>query len=226
MITPPRRRFSGAPLEPAFEIRRGGRSLRTFAAAVLTSALLAGCGSTSVLKDGEPLAATALKTTALARKGDESDARLAPRLSVMLAAGPQLNANEERKPLSLVVRIYQLRAVQSFQALTYAQAMSPQLTEETLGTDLIAVKEVVLLPGKRYEFKPRLPGDAQAIGVVGLFHTPASGRWKLAFDAPASLKDGITVGAHVCTLTAGHGALIEATRPEEGHAPASLRCGS
>ena len=58
------------------------------------------------------------------------------------------------------------------------------------------------------ELAVKVAGEADTIGVAGLFRAPHADRWKLAFDARRSADSGIVVGAHACALTAGAGTLL------------------
>ena len=135
-----------------------------------------------------------------------------------------INTAPSGEPLSLVVRIYQLRSDRAFGDMAYSAASADDGGKALLKDDLIAVRDVVLIPGKSYDMPQTLPEGGTVIGIVGLFHSPAAGRWKLAFDAAASGEIGITVGAHACALTAGRGALTDASPIETARTLSGVQC--
>lgn len=144
----------------------------------------------------------------------EAAAKLAPPSSVALRihAGDQLNSAVPRRPLSLVVKVYKLRSHEQFMQLPYDAFAQAQLRSE----DVIAAREVVLLPGQRYEVQEPLPSGTTHLGVVALFATPEEFRWRFVFDIRQSAEQGITLGAHRCALNVTQGAAV-------GSPPESLR---
>lgn len=63
------------------------------------------------------------------------------------------------------------------------------------------MKEVLLVPGQRYEVLEKVSGEAYFIGVVALFRAPAARRWRATFAAADAERGGITVGLHACALS-------------------------
>ena len=97
---------------------------------------------------------------------------------------------------------------------------------EALAEELVSVREITLLPGKAYDLTLKIPGDATTIGVVGMFRTPYSGRWKLAFDSKQSMDGGITIGAHACAFSASKGVLINEISAESVRSLVGIQCNS
>ena len=129
-------------------------------------------------------------------------------------------------PLSLVTKIYVLRANEKFKGMTYPQITSAEAEKEALGEELIAAREIVLLPGKSYDITLKVPGDAASIGVVGMFRAPYQSRWKLAFDNKRSPDNGIIIGAHACAFNASKGALVSDISPETVRSMVGIQCSS
>jgi predicted component of type VI protein secretion system len=65
-----------------------------------------------------------------------------------------------------------LRSAERLKALAYARLSAPEGEREALGEDLVAVRELVLLPGKSYALALKMPGETSTIGVTGLFRAP------------------------------------------------------
>ncbi|TVT69811.1 MAG: type VI secretion system lipoprotein TssJ [Denitromonas halophila] len=141
-----------------------------------------------------------------------------------ISAGKELNTTPSGHSLSLVVRVYQLRNGRAFGELPYPAASGDDAGKAVLGEDLVAVEDVVLIPGKNYDLTQKLTADSTTIGVVGLFRSPARRRWKLTFDAVASQETGITVGAHACALTAGRGVVSGAQPADQSRTLSGVSC--
>lgn len=167
---------------------------------------LAGCAAgVSVLGAA---ASTALQAAGIG-KPDVPDSQKPPRnISLTLAAAPNLNAANDNHPLAVVVRLYVLKDPTSFQQAGFDSFTDPAKEKGALGTDLLGVREVTLIPGQRYQMVEKVSREAQAFGIVALFRDPAMRRWKFAFDPAKSEKSGIMVGLHSCAMTVASGTVI------------------
>jgi type VI secretion system protein VasD len=128
------------------------------------------------------------------------------RVPLRIHASEQLNSDGTNRPLSLVVKIYKLRAHEDFLRAPYAAFVDSAYKAD----DLLSSREVVLLPGQRYEVEENLPSGASHLGIVALFKTPEASRWRFVFDLGSS-KDGITLGAHQCALSVAQGETVGST---------------
>jgi type VI secretion system protein VasD len=186
--------------------------------------MLSGCGATlgelgSKMGLGSPAAAPAAPAAAGLPTNVEAlkalipkaleDAARAPQprsVTVRLHGAERLNVDAAGRSLALVTRIYALSGTEQFQLLT-----SETLSLDTLPRDhpaqreILAVREVVLPPGRRHEVQLTLPPGASHLAVVGLFHAPSAGRWRFVFSADDAAKTGITLGLHACALSVGAG---------------------
>lgn len=183
---------------------------------------LSGCAAMEAASTIGKAAKSALEALGL-KKPDPPpvpDALKQPRtVSIKLHASKVLNMDAQQRPLALVLKLYKLKQNIGFQQASYDTFLSPQKERETLGTDLLEVKELTLLPGQRYELTEKLSYETGYVGLVALFVNPAEQRWRLAFNAEESGKNGITVGLQSCSLTVGAGALaVDAQgKPLEGN---------
>lgn len=165
--------------------------------------LLGGCA-------GSPLNGAldgALQATGLRKPPPLPEAQQPPRkVALHLHAAPRLNVDARGQPLALLVRVYQLRQLDAFERVPQAAFLSPEAERAALGADLVAVRELTLVPGQRLDLVETMPRDAGQLGVVALFHAPASQGWRLAFAAPDAERAGVTVGMHACAMSVGAGA--------------------
>jgi len=163
-------------------------------------ALLSGCAAGSI-------ASTALELVGIRQPPELSEAQQPPRkVDIRLHASSSLNTDASGHSLALVARIYKLRQSAAFQQMPYESFLNAHAERDALGSDLVEVKEVLLVPGQHFEVQEKVPREAAFIGVVALFRAPAEQRWRLSFAASDAEKSGITVGAHACALSIGSGA--------------------
>lgn len=126
-------------------------------------------------------------------------------IQLRLQAGADLNADDQGRPLALALRLYQLRQKDTFEALPQAVFLDPQRKRELLGSDLISVREIMLTPGQHHQASEVLAPGAVYIGVVALYHAPATGRWRTAVPAAEVLRNGLTIGLSACAMVTSSG---------------------
>lgn len=165
-------------------------------------AALAGCAS-----GPGSLGAAALEASGLRKPAELPEAQKPPRIvALRLHAADKLNVDAKGRPLALVARIYTLRHNAAFERTPYAAFLNPQAEKDALGDDLVGVREVMLVPGQRYEASEKVAREAGYIGVVALFHAPAAQRWRVSAPVAEAERAGLTVGLHACALSVGSGA--------------------
>jgi type VI secretion system protein VasD len=126
----------------------------------------------------------------------------APRtVALRLHASDKLNVDADGRPLALVARLYTLRQGAAFEQAPYAAFRSAATEQEAFGADLLAVRELTLLPGQHYDLRETIVRQAAVIGIVALFHAPSAQRWRLAFDAAEAERSGLAIGVHACSLS-------------------------
>jgi len=137
---------------------------------------LTGCGLTQSVSDGTQSAFSAvfykkikvLHLDFTAREALNTDARENHSLSE-----------------SVVVRIYQLKDIKTFNRSVYQQLLNEG--ETTPGADLLATRDVVVKPGGDVSLDMPMESDAKYVAVVGLFRHPDTlkNSWKLTIDREA-----------------------------------------
>ncbi|MGY0557410.1 type VI secretion system lipoprotein TssJ [Lysobacter sp. A421] len=144
-------------------------------------------------------------------------------IALRLYAADNLNAGDSKRALSLVVRVYQLRERERFDAAAFDVFLDEQRERDVLGDDLLAVTEFLLAPGQRHEVLEHLPAEGNHLGVVALFRAPAPTRWRYTFDADQAAVDGITLGLHACAMTT-RGRSLETPLATPSHSLSSTHC--
>ncbi len=186
-------------------------------ALALAAAALAGCGT------GASIAGAVLQIAGVQRPPELPDAQKPPRnVAIRLHAAGTLNSGKSGPPLALVARIYKLRQADAFDRVPYEGFTNAHAERELLGADLLEVKEVLLIPGQRYEVTEKVSREAGYIGVVALFRAPNGQRWRAAFPAADAEKAGITIGLYSCAMTVGQGAA--ARQPSVARPLAEAQC--
>lgn len=98
-------------------------------------------------------------------------------------ADPSLNRDSSGRPLSLVLRMYQLKGHEEFNRLTFDSLVSGKSDAELLGNSLISQNEFVLLPGKTLTLDDKIAPETKFLGVVGFFRKPDSQLWRVLVNA-------------------------------------------
>jgi type VI secretion system protein VasD len=184
-----------------------------------------GAGCASVSSTGS-IAESALEAVGLKKPQapEVPDALKAPRnIQINLHASKTMNIGENGQSLSLVTRVYKLKQSAAFQQASYDTFLSSAKEKEVLGTDLIEVKELTLVPGQRYQFDEKVSKEAYFIGVVALFRSPAQQRWRVTFSSAEIEKTGITIGMHACALSVGTGTTVKAGA-DDNSSLSAVRC--
>lgn len=103
--------------------------------------------------------------------------------------GNQLNPDSDGKPLSVVMRVYQLTDLERFGASDADTLWDAP--DKALGNTLVEAREIILLPGIGQIDQWPLAKNARYVGVAAFFRDDQNARWKVAFDADSLRKDGI-----------------------------------
>lgn len=144
-------------------------------------------------------------------------------VAVRIHAGQVLNTDSSGRSLAVVVRLYSLKGTTQFSQATYAMFAAGTSDKPFANSDVITSKEVVLVPGQKYEMLEPLPNDATHLAIVALFRSPDSQRWRFVFDARSAMKTGITVGVHGCAMSVAVGETVGAQ--SDALRLAGVRCG-
>lgn len=203
-------------MEGASARGRAGAMLRPALLAVSAGLLLGACAAGGGVRQ-------AMDST-LQRVGLQTQAPRPLQVPLHLHAGDNLNAGTGARPLSLVVRVYQLRDRTRFEQAPFEVFVDEQREIDMLGGDVLAVTEFLLAPGQRHEVLEQLPVEGRHLGVVALFRQPAPVRWRLVFDPAAAGPAGITVGLHACAMTTPSAAALQTPLAGAAHSLSGSRC--
>ncbi|MGE5651478.1 MAG: type VI secretion system lipoprotein TssJ [Bacillota bacterium] len=164
------------------------------------SIFLAACSAVRATTD--KAAQLALETVGI--RAPESSAQAAPArtIRIRLDAARDLNADEDGKGLSAIVRLYKLRDKNAFLSAPYAVFGHLDREKQAFGADMMEAHELILTPGQQIDLAEKMSAETPYLGVATLFRTPDSRRWRFAFAGATAEAAGITLGVHGCAMTA------------------------
>ena len=120
--------------------------------------LLSGCGLTQSISDGS----TALVNSIMYKE--------IKTLNLDFLARPSLNNDEQGRPHTVIIRIYQLRDRQNFDSTSYSSLFTRDT--QVLKDDLLAQKDIRLRPDENTLLNIPLEPDARYIAIAGMFQSP------------------------------------------------------
>lgn len=100
------------------------------------------------------------------------------RLDIVAEADSTINRDPVGNPLSLVVRVYQLKDKGEFPRLTHDLATSGRPDPELLGPECLGKSEFTLIPGSVHQGSEELLPGTRYLGVVALFRQPDPEHWR------------------------------------------------
>ena len=114
-----------------------------------------------------------------------------------LEAVESVNPDGTGRPSPLLVKVFQLSAVDKFEAADYF-ALS-DAAEATLGADLLGVESVLLAPGDRKPYEGEFDPQTRFIGVIAGFRDIHQAKWRAVVEMPekSMLKLGKRGGVHI-----------------------------
>lgn len=111
-----------------------------------------------------------------------------------------INRDVSGQPLSVVVRLYQLKQAKEFNSLTFDLATSNRTDAELFGDSLIQRSELLLVPGTTHISTQSISPDAKFLGVVAFFRRPDAHYWRYLIDANQVRSKGLNFQALDCYL--------------------------
>lgn len=132
--------------------------------------MLTGCGLSQTVKEG-----TISMTQAVFYKQVKD-------LHLDFQARAAINISENKAPLATVVRVYQLKDRKAFDAADYYGLL--QQADVVLKGDMLAHRDVLMMPQGAVSLDMPLNNEAKFIAVVGLFRAPdmQKDNWRLVLE--------------------------------------------
>lgn len=188
--------FTNLFLLPDRRLRRRCGDLQRLLAAIALVVCLGGCQALGAVSMVSKVADFALQAS-----GIKKDGAAQPKLiDLHMEASDHLNADPAGRPLSVVTRIYKLRDPNGFLQAPYEVFGNTGKEKQAFGTDVVEVRELLLIPGQRYDTKEKITSDTAYLGVVALFRSPGSEPWRLTIAQAELEKNGAAIALDGCSL--------------------------
>lgn len=142
-----------------------------------------------------------------------------PSLQIDAVAAPTINRDVDGEPLSMVVRLYQLKDRSAFDLLTFDAAARVEDDRELFGDQLVSRREVLLVPGGSRSEVETLAPEARYVGIAGLFREPDSQHWRFLVEVQAIGAKGLRFRVDDCHLTLLEPAALAVPGQQPGHKP-------
>jgi len=110
-----------------------------------------------------------------------------------IEASAQVNPSASRRPSPILVRIYELKSVASFNAADFMSLY--QRDQASLAADMLAKDEFTLAPGETKSFAKTLAPDTRFLGVVGAYRDLEHARWRSVVPITPNRPQKVTVTA-------------------------------
>jgi type VI secretion system protein VasD len=114
-------------------------------------------------------------------------------LQIDVTAAANANPDSHGRASPVVMRLFELKSLAAFQNADFFSLF--ERDRETLGSDLVAKEEMVLLPGDRREFKRELHADTRFIALVAGYRDIERSRWRASM--PVKLNQATPVSISV-----------------------------
>lgn len=105
-----------------------------------------------------------------------------------IAATAEINPDASGRPSPVVVRVYQLRTAEAFNAAEFFALFDDE--QKVLGQELISRDEFMLTPMEKRTIDVSLTGETRFVGVIAAFRDIRNAQWRTVAAAP---RGGFTV---------------------------------
>jgi type VI secretion system protein VasD len=110
-----------------------------------------------------------------------------------IQASAEVNPSASKRPSPLLVRIYELKSVATFNAADFMSLY--QRDQAELAADMLAKEEFVLAPGETKTFAKTLAPDTRFLGVVAAYRDVEHAKWRSTVPIQANQPQKVTVKA-------------------------------
>lgn len=103
-------------------------------------------------------------------------------LDLRLQASNGLNPDARGRAAPILVRVYELRSAQGFQDADFFSLYNAD--RSTLGTDVLAVDQLILRPGQSHRIERKSHPETRAIGVLAGYRDLPNATWRAVQPMP------------------------------------------
>jgi type VI secretion system protein VasD len=120
-------------------------------------------------------------------------------LRVQVVADDQINPNTQNDPSPVVLRIYELKSLTTFQQASFFDLLDDDT--KALGQDLVAKREIEIKPGEKQAFDRKTPVDTHFVGVIAGFRVLDSAKWRASVEIEPEHAGAVVVKVTAQTVT-------------------------
>jgi type VI secretion system protein VasD len=113
------------------------------------------------------------------------------RLAMTVTASSQLNPNSDNQPSPTVVSIYDLKSQTTFMSASFDDLFYNDTA--TLGGDLLAHRQLNMLPGRTLTLKDEAAPGTTFVGVVAGFRMPQGAAWRGVLEVAPQSRNKIAI---------------------------------
>ncbi len=114
-----------------------------------------------------------------------------PSLDLRLASQPNVNPDHSGRPSPVLVKVYELRTDVAFKQADFASLFERPVP--TLGADLIAADELVMIPGEARKVSYKPTPDTRFVGIVAGFRQLERAQWRTLRSIEAEGKTVLAI---------------------------------
>lgn len=118
-----------------------------------------------------------------------------------IQASPQMNPSVNKRPSPLLVRVYELKSTNAFNAADFISLYQKDQAE--LGSEMVAREEMTLQPGESRPInKKTLSPETRFIAVFGAYRDLEHARWRAVVPVALGKKQEILIQADELSVSA------------------------
>jgi type VI secretion system protein VasD len=121
-------------------------------------------------------------------------------LTGSIEVASKVNPSASQRPSPLMLRVYELKSVASFNAADYMSLF--QRDQAELGPDLVAREEYMLAPGETKAFVKTLSPDTHFLGVMGAFRDLDRSQWRSVVAVDPKKNQQVVIHASALAVDA------------------------
>lgn len=117
--------------------------------------------------------------------------------TVELVTDSRLNPDEQGRPLSMVLKVYELKQREQFDQLSLVDLAREHDEQRLLGGDLVTKHELMLMPGAYRPMQWVLQPETRVIAWVAFYRNPEAKPWRQVVPVPVRMDTShrLIVGA-------------------------------
>lgn len=115
------------------------------------------------------------------------------RVEAIIQAEADINPNLDGKPAPLVLRIYELKSIDTFQNSDFFSLYDDETS--TIGKDILAKDEIEIRPSEKYNYKREANVETRYLGVIAAYRNIDNSQWRTTFELPQNKTSELVIRA-------------------------------